>query len=100
MNATGIADQESISEDNNLVVLTNAYQALTAPQLSIQIQPTNAIVSWSSVAPAFVLQKNNSISKGGWISLTNNTFNKGSSKVLTQTLKTGTNQTFFRAIQR
>ncbi len=99
VNATGIADDESISEDGSMVVLTNAYQGLTPPQLDIQIQQTNAIVSWSSVTPAFVLQQNNSLD-GSWMGLTNNALINGSSNVVTQPLNAAANQSFFRAIQR
>ena len=100
VNATGLADDNSIYEDNNQVAIANAFQALTSPQLSIHVQQTNAIVSWSSISPAFVLQQNNSLANDGWGSVANHPFIAGASNAVMQPLPAVTNQIFYRAVQR
>jgi hypothetical protein len=101
VNATGIANNNTIYEDSKPVVITNAYQALTPPRLNIQAQRTNVTVSWSSISPAFVLQQNNSLANGSWNSLGGSQFITGASNMVVQTLNTATNnRVFYRAVQR
>ncbi len=100
VNATTIPDDSSIRHDSNIVVVVNAFVTLSAPRLSIQFQQTNAAVSWSSVAPAFTLQQSESLGNGDWIDLTNEPFINASSNMVTESLTSGANQMYYRAIQR
>jgi hypothetical protein len=100
VNATGLPDDNSIYEDNNQVVITNAYQALTAPSLNIRVAQTNAIISWSSIAPSFVLQQSDSLANGNWRDAIETPFINASANTVVQSLNAVTNQLFYRAVQR
>jgi len=100
VNATGMADDNSIYEDNNQVSLTNAFGVLAAPTLNIQVQSTNAVLSWSSISPAFVIQQNNLLTGDGWSRLDNPPYIFGASNAVVPALNAAMNQIFYRAIQR
>jgi hypothetical protein len=100
VNATTIPDDLTIRHDTNIVVVANAFAPLSAPRLNIQVQQTNAAVSWSSVAPAFTLQQSSSLDSGGWVNLTNEPLINASSNTITEPLNSEANQMYYRAIQR
>ena len=100
VNAAGLANGSTITEDGHFVVMTNAFRPLTAPLLNVSRQPTNTIVTWPSIAPAFVLQQNSSLTGGNWIDLTNEPLINGSSNTVMPFLNPGVPQIFYRAVQR
>jgi len=100
VNATTIPDDSTIRHDSNIVVVANAFVPLSAPRLDIQVQQTNATVSWSSVAPAFTLQQSSSLGSGSWADLTNEPLIYASSNTITEPLTSGANQMYYRAVQR
>jgi hypothetical protein len=57
VNATGLADSHTISEDETNTSIAGAFQLLSAPRLTAGLNGTNLVVSWVSPAPAFVLQQ-------------------------------------------
>ena len=100
VNAAGIANGSTITEDGHFVVMTNAFRPLTAPLLNVSRQSTNTIVTWPSIAPAFILQQNSSLTGGNWIDLTNEPLINGSSNTVMPFLNPGVPQIFYRAVQR
>jgi hypothetical protein len=57
VNATGLVDSHTISEDGTNASITGAFQLLSAPRLTASPNGTNLVVSWVSPAPGFVLQQ-------------------------------------------
>jgi hypothetical protein len=102
VNATGIPDEDAISEDDNFASVPGTFQPLTAPRLAINAGPANAVVSWSSPAPGFELQQANALVAGGtdWMEVTNAPYIMGVSNTLTLPLVPGGGQVFYRASQR
>jgi hypothetical protein len=102
VNATTIPDKHTIVEDDYYTSVNNAFQGLIPPSLSLSIQPTNATISWSSVAPGFVLQEAGTLSAGGsdWVNATTTPFITGTSNTVTLPLTPQTGQMFYRTLQR
>ncbi len=102
VNATTLPDQYTIVEDDYYTIVPNAFQQLTSPRLSINARPLNAVVSWSSPAPGFVLQQANALSASGpaWTMTTNAPYLMGTSNSVTVPLPSRATNTFYRAVQR
>lgn len=102
VNATTIPDDYTIAEDDYYTTVPNAFQNLAAPQLSVAIGPSNAVVSWSGAAPGFILQQADTLGGGrpAWLDTTPQPFVLGTSNTVTLPLTPGTGGTFYRAIQR
>jgi hypothetical protein len=102
VNATTIPNQYTIAEDDYYTVVPNAFQNAVSPRLSINAQPPNAVVSWSSPAPGFVLQQAGALSAKGvnWMMVTNAPYIMGTSNSVTLPLPSRATNAFYRAVQR
>jgi hypothetical protein len=102
VNATTIPGEYTIAEDNYFTAVSNAFQSLTSPWLSINAQPPNDVISWLSPAPGFVLQQANAVSAGGsaWTTVTNAPYIMGISNSVTLPQRSGAAHVFYRAVQR
>lgn len=102
VNATTIPDDETISAEDYFTNVPNAFENLASPSLSISVQPPNAVVSWSSPAPGFVLEQANAVSgsQSGWTTVTNAPYIMGISNSVTLPQRLGGGQVFYRAVQR
>jgi hypothetical protein len=105
VNATTISDNLAIAEDDYYTTIPNAFQNLTSPSLSLNLLSPpniNAVISWSSPAPGFVLQQASAISTSAtaWTTVTNAPCILGISNSVTLPQKSGTIKVFYRAIQR
>jgi len=99
INATAIADKDSVKEDGHFTTVTNGYEALTAPHLFLNIERINSIVNWSSKAPAFVLQQSSTLA-GSWVDATNPPCIFGASNTVTLPLPSQVSSLFYRVRQR
>ncbi len=103
INATTIPNKITIAEDDYYTTVTNAFQSLASPFLSLNVQSSNALVSWSSPAPSFVLQQVPVLSAGklNWTTVTNAPYIMGASNLVTLPRTLGTTiHPFYRAVQR
>jgi hypothetical protein len=102
INATGVSNAVAVHEDGNPVALSSAFSPLAAPTLALALDGTNALLSWSSVAPAFVLQQTNKIgtSANGWADVTNALFIFGTANSTSIPRAEGTSQSYYRLRQR
>ncbi|HEY1790523.1 MAG TPA: hypothetical protein VGJ73_20415, partial [Verrucomicrobiae bacterium] len=64
VNATAIANAYTIAADDYFTNVPGAFENLTSPSLSINVQPPNAVINWLSPAPGFILQQANAVSAG------------------------------------
>ena len=97
VNATGLRDDLTISEDFYYTTVAGAFEALASPSLSLNLDPAAATLSWSSIAPAFVLQQTSALG-APWVKSTYFPFLTGASN--TVALPVGSASQFFRLIQR
>ncbi len=99
VNATGISNSVSFYEDGVPVVIPSAFSPLAAPKLLTSVSGTNALLNWTSFAPAFVLQQTNRLAgPGGWTDVTNALSINGAANSATIPLAHGTN--YYRLRQR
>jgi hypothetical protein len=102
VNATTIANTNSINEDGTGAIVTNAFQPPAAPNLTVNLAAGSAVVGWVSPAPGFVLQQAGALANGGtnWINADALPVLAGNSNVVTLAIPPAPTNQFFRAVQR
>jgi hypothetical protein len=102
VNATTIANTKAINEDGTNTSLANAFQLPSAPKLAVRLAGSNALVSWVSPSPGFVLQQVGKLDGGSneWLDITNAPVFAGESNLATITLPSSVTNQFYRARQR
>ncbi len=101
VNATGVSNAMAIYENGSPVSPGSAFSPLTAPTLEAALAGTNALLNWSSVAPAFVLQQTNKVASGsGWTDVTNVLSIYGTANSATIPISPGVGQSYYRLRQR
>jgi hypothetical protein len=102
VNATGLANNKTIAEDNFYTPIAGAFQAAAGPQLAANVSRSNVVVGWASPSPGFVLQQVNRLGPGtnNWQDVTNNLCIAAMSNSVTLPLSSGSTNFFFRARQR
>jgi hypothetical protein len=102
VNATGLPNSQTISQDGTNAPFANAFQLPTEPRLAASLAGTNVVVSWVSPAPGFVLQQANSLSgdMSHWVDALNAPELAGASNLVAVPLSPGVTNEFYRARQR
>jgi len=100
VNATTITSTKTINEDGTNTAVANAFQLPSAPKLTVCLAGSNALVSWVSPSPGFVLQQIGKLNGTNWSDVAGApALAGGSNNVIVSAKMDGTNQ-FFRARQR
>ncbi len=96
-----LADAKAIRADGKYTNIPNVFQPLQAPRLGIVATPGNVSITWTSIAPAFVLQQADAVSPTpDWMNLPGFPYVSGAYNAVHLPLAPGTGPYIFRAQQR
>ncbi|MEI9865312.1 MAG: hypothetical protein WDN00_12325 [Limisphaerales bacterium] len=95
-----LPNAQAVRKDGAFVTITNSFQPLTSPRLALAKVPDNVFVSWTSIAPGFVLQQANALGAAtNWIDVSNLPYLAGASNIVSLPFSNGTPGRFYRASQ-
>ncbi len=81
--------------------ITDAFEPLGPPTLALAKAPGGVTVSWTSIAPGFVLQQANAVGAPiNWMDFTNFPYLAGTSNIVSLPFSNGVPSRFYRASQR
>jgi hypothetical protein len=102
INNTGISNALTVSEDFYFTVVPGAFRHLTAPQLTLSVDLTNAVVAWSSSSPGYILQQTGVLGDPAypWVDSTNIPFIMGNSNRVSMPIVPRSPGLFLRAVPR
>ena len=96
-----LPDAHAVRKDGNFATIPDAFQALIPPQLALAKADGNLNVSWTSIAPGFVLQQAGNLGTvTSWLDISNSPYIAGVSNVVSLLFPDQTPGGFYRAIQR
>ncbi len=96
---SALSDAHAIRSDGAFTNITNVFQPLPTARLGITQEPTNVSVTWTTIAPAYVLQQSPAVgTNANWSDVLGFPYLSGRSNIVNTPFQTGsTARAFYRA---